>query len=352
MSKTENEQKGRLLEAVVAALYTSPEVTVRRNVLYPVSDGRSKAPEIDVLISGNVAGYLVQFAIECKNYTKKPIGPDLINAFLGKLDDVGIPTQQGIFITTTRFTDGAIKRAAKTGLKLLVLNGLSDDRLSPLLIDAIRSIAFLVPEIREIRTQDYTGKLQAFETLLFYNDEGVAKSSVVDIVYELWQQGSIEHTVGMHEIKIGVPEGLRPAGSISTEDLTTTVIVRVYASVVNIMGKASHYKLIDPETHRVQKEYIEANFPVTAERYPLNVFYSESELQGFWNARKTDFNITQEKIKIPRVKFGFIFWPPSERVQQKFNAFIQEQSDVMKALAEHNPFKGIEGDDLAAAWEK
>src|SRR5215212_3842623 len=81
--------KARLVEEIVALFHEQEGVTVERNVrLHPLSDP-TQIREIDVLVTGNVAGYPVQVPIECKNYNKR-ITAGQIGEFKDKLDDVGL----------------------------------------------------------------------------------------------------------------------------------------------------------------------------------------------------------------------------------------------------------------------
>src|SRR4051794_40207647 len=115
MSNTDNADKGRLVEQIAAMLHETPDVTLESNARIPSLQGNGSR-EIDVLISCEVAGYSVRLAIECKN-EKDPIGVERIDAFIGKLKDVGIPVQQGIYISASGYTAGAIRRARVEGIR-------------------------------------------------------------------------------------------------------------------------------------------------------------------------------------------------------------------------------------------
>ncbi len=80
-------------------MHDHPGVTVERNRRLPPASGLGGKREIDVLITAIVAGYPVQMAVECKNEA---------DAFIGKLQHVGIPPQQGIYISANGYTTGAI----------------------------------------------------------------------------------------------------------------------------------------------------------------------------------------------------------------------------------------------------
>ena len=76
-------QKGKILEAVVAMLHESPGVKVETNVGLPPKHGDpTRRREIDVLVTGHIAGYETQFAFSCKN-ERLPIKPKLIDEFIG-----------------------------------------------------------------------------------------------------------------------------------------------------------------------------------------------------------------------------------------------------------------------------
>src|SRR3712207_2531643 len=104
--------KGRLVEEIVEKMHGSPNVSVQRRVFLEPVGGGGRKREIDVLLTSSVAGYPVRVAIECKNEAKK-IGSPEIDAFVGKLQHVGIPPQLGIYVSTSGYTGGAIERARK-----------------------------------------------------------------------------------------------------------------------------------------------------------------------------------------------------------------------------------------------
>src|SRR5436190_1367238 len=97
--------KGRMIEAIVASMHESDGVKVERNVKLPPTRSQEPTREIDILLSSQVCGYPVRYVFECKNERKR-IGVEYIDAFVGKLQDVGIPTQYGIFVTTSDYSKG------------------------------------------------------------------------------------------------------------------------------------------------------------------------------------------------------------------------------------------------------
>ena len=112
---SEEKQKGDLLEDIVALLHQQEGVKIDKRIKIPAGGASSKRKrEIDVLLTSYVAGYPVKIAIECKNERKK-VGSEKIDAFVGKLKDIGIPTQQGIYVSPTGYTKDALDRAKERG---------------------------------------------------------------------------------------------------------------------------------------------------------------------------------------------------------------------------------------------
>jgi hypothetical protein len=94
--------KGKLVENVVATLYNGENIQVEKNARFPAVDDSTRKREIDVLITHLDNSSNKHTIIECKNY-KKIIDAPLIDAFVGKLDDIGVPTQSGVFVSVVKY---------------------------------------------------------------------------------------------------------------------------------------------------------------------------------------------------------------------------------------------------------
>ena len=77
------------------------------------------ARQIDVWVTGSVAGCEIQVAIECKFHNDK-VDINLIDSFIGMLQDIG--AHKGVFITTTGFTSGAEGRAKAADISLKIMS--------------------------------------------------------------------------------------------------------------------------------------------------------------------------------------------------------------------------------------
>src|SRR5688572_28432081 len=119
-AKAPSKAKGELLEDVVALLYRAPGVTVETRVQVPVRSSPRETREIDVLVASRISGFQVQFAFECKSYAAS-IGVAQIGEFRDKLEEIEIPPQLGLYVTTSDYTSGARRRANELGIRLFRL---------------------------------------------------------------------------------------------------------------------------------------------------------------------------------------------------------------------------------------
>ncbi len=63
-----SKDKGDIAEKIVAMLHEASAGEVRRDVMLPAKNDASRRRQFDVLLLGNVKGYPVVLAVECKNY--------------------------------------------------------------------------------------------------------------------------------------------------------------------------------------------------------------------------------------------------------------------------------------------
>ena len=356
-NKTSTTAKGRLVEEIVASLHTYSNVKVERNRKLPVHDpsGKSKRKrEVDVLLTSYVAGYPIQFVIECKN-EKNEIGSPLIDSFIGKLDDLGIPCQSGIFVSASGFNDEAVERAKKKGIKLLTLIGLRKDGYSALISEAVQSIVHLMLSIEEMSVTSREIYI-SYDALTFCNEKGDYLGSVPDLVYKKWINEKGLSKIGAYEWKFEPPlncfqmvEGnIRPTSSTME---TINVKVQISGIVIFISGQAEQHYLVSPLDNKVEKGKVNVSFEKMEGKYPIKTFKSESELESFIENRPEAVKFTVGRIKLPRILSGISYWPPSERAAK---IIISQMSAFMAGkISDPRPFNlaDIEGTDLRTIWE-
>jgi hypothetical protein len=301
--------KGQLVEAIVAAMHGSSSSRVLRNVRLPALENPRRKPEIDVLIDSTVEGYPVQIAFECKN-EKKKIGTPYINSFVGKLLDVGIPTQQSIFVSASGFTKGALERAKKVGMRTFLLTGLTKDRLSAAIDQAFQAVIHLWLAVTETSLINDISAIKDFHDLtIFYDDQGQVVGSPLDLVWRDWFRGRIPHAAGHHELSIELPASWRNVvdGAESIPSQVRAKVI-VYAIVVSFTGHATRHALVDADTGIVNRLHLGSSFD--SHQPSLKIFDSEAELTEFLTTFQAVVHI-KSRSRLPRIQWGDVLWPPS-----------------------------------------
>lgn len=343
--------KGRLVEEIVRKMHENPNVRVQRGVfLKPVGGGRKR--EIDVLLTSSVAGYPVRVAIECKNEAE-PIGSPKIDAFVGKLQDVGIPTQHGIYVCTTRYTGGAITRARKAGIRTLVLTGLTKNRLSAEVTKAFQSMVYLFAEIVKFQVQNELSSVEDFAELsILYDAEGNPQTTIPDMAWRAWVDGSAPSELGEHELRFEVPEGWRNIADGRTSPVgPLSATIRVAGFVVTFSGEARRHTLFDAANKQPERSRTSVSFDgSTAPGYPVRGFEAEEDLREYLGNPEAPRTIVG-RLRMPRIRLSATYWPPSERTTKKMVDLMQAYEAGEIPDPRPLKFDEVEGTDLSTMFE-
>lgn len=351
--KNTSTKKGRVVEKIVAMLHDWPNVKVERNVYLPALGNSSRRREIDVLLTTEVVGYPVRIAIECKN-EKKPIGSPAIDAFVGKLQDVGIPTQHGIFVSASGFTSrggAAIARAKEAGIRALVLDGLSKEGLSKHISSAFQSVIYLLAEVSLIQVTNMVASTDnPYQMLTFCDKSGKLCGSIPDLVWQKWLNGYPPSKFGEYVLNVEPPSDWYQVidGKIEEAKLIS-VKIRVTGFMLTLMGKIQKYSLINAENESIEKSQFRAIFEVSQSRYPLTVIQTEDQLVEFINRPEPVAIIS--RVRLPRIRVGATYWPPSERAAKIVIALMQAYE--AGEIEDPRPIDiiEIEGSDLKTIFE-
>jgi len=343
--------KGRLVEQIVAGMHQVAGVTVERNVFLPVVGGDRRKREIDVLITSAVAGYPVRFAIECKNESEATGAPH-IDAFVGKLADVNIPTQYGIYVSTSRYTTDAIARANYAGIRTLLLTGLSDDRLQSAIFEAIQSVVHCLLTVIDWQIFNHVDRAMSNdETMLLFDADGSLCGTIPDLIWHKWMTGEPPSVLGEYPLRLDIPEGWHQVVDGKPEPIVQAgVRVSVVGLVLKLGGQVTQHSLVRPSDAEVEKLRVQAQFAFPEGKHTLAIARSEEELAALVTAPNTAFTATT-KIRLPRIRMDAMYWPPSERVTRKVEALMAAY------LAGEGPdprpldFADLEGTDLSTVFE-
>jgi len=344
--------KGRLVEEIVEKMHANPNVRVQRGVFLDPVGGGSRKREIDVLLTSDVGGYPVRLAIECKNEAEK-IGSPKIDAFVGKLQDVGIPSQLGIYVSVNGYTGGAIERARKAGVRTLVLTGLTKDRLSAAVARAFQSIVYLFAEIVTFQMAGELSSVDEFaERSIFYDAEGAPRTTFPDMVWRAWVDGSAPSALGEHELRFEIPKGWQSIVDGKTSPVgPLSAVIRVAGFVVTFSGEAQQHSLFDAANKRVERSRTSVSFDgTTAPGYPVRGFETEEELREYLADPEAP-RLLVGRLRMPRVRMSATYWPPSERTTRKIAELMQAYE--AGEIPDPRPFKfdEIEGTNLNTMFE-
>lgn len=351
-SPTPNMQKGRMVEQIVASMHREPGTAVESNVRLSPAHGQKRKREIDVLITRYVSGYPVHFAIECKNETM-PIGAKEVEAFAAKLPLLGIPSQQGIFVSVSGYTIGAREAAEYAGIRLLTLHdalqGLDDA-----MAQAIRAIVFLLPVLNGLTIEDVAEWNTSHSiTGMFFTEQGEVCGTVQDTVWSAWIHEKLPHLLGQYEFNINLPENVY---HMVNDHLVHVTAVRVKVKILGIVlqttGKAEGHQLRNVAQNAVEKVQMNARFePLTKGTHTTTTVETEEDLQRLVLKPAAAVSIVN-RIRLPRINFwNAMYWPPSERVDK----VVKERLGAFLAglAPDPRPFDitELEGSDLSAIFE-
>jgi hypothetical protein len=330
-------RKGDILEDLIAMMHEVPGVVVEKRKKLPVlltTTGRRRHREIDVLITSDVLGYPVRFGIGCKNEAK-PLDTAAVDSFVRSLQDVGIPVQQGILVSTKGFTRDAQDAAKDHGIRTLIFEGLNADRLGQEISAAIQSMVFLLITQTNLNLFPYVeGKNE---------DDPRFVNAVLDIMDEpsapqlftclswLWMHGAIPATIGEHTVNI------RPKSADATWQVMADVTVT--GLIASVPGTFSHSILKNTDAGEIERLRVSAKFAEIKGPLTLEPVDSEEALSA--QVHKEPMSLVT-RIRVPRMVTSVGYWPPNEEAVQKVKALFDAGKPVT--------FEDIESSNIADAW--
>jgi hypothetical protein len=328
-------RKGDILEDLVAMMHEMPGVVVEKRKKLPVLNSKTKRRrEIDVLITANVAGYPVRFGFGCKNEAKA-LGTAAVDGLIRILEEVGIPVQQGILVSANGYTTDAQDAAKSRGIRTLVFEGLSADRLKQEISAATQSMVFLLITQTSFSVFPYVeggfdDNPQFINAALDLTDEP-SGLQLLSCMAWLWMKGAIPSIIGEHIISLK-PEREEAMWHV----MATTTVTGLIAS---IPGTFSQSVLRNVEAGQVERLHIAAKFDEIKGPLTLEPVTSEEALSAI--AHKELMSLVT-RVRVPRLVTDFGYWPPSEEAMQKAKALF----DVGKPVT----FEDIETSNLTDAW--
>ena len=352
MRRTSSTDKAQVLERIVAMLHEGPGVTVQQRVKLPTLFNPRRKREIDVLITGLVAGHRVQLAIECRN-VQRPIGTEEIGDFARKLEQVGLAPSQGIFVARSRFTQDALDHARSLNMKTLVFPNLTEDGLNLTVSEALQSVVFLLAEVVELNLVNDLAEpiAQIADAFMLYDQNDEPAGTIPDFVWDAWRMGNIEPVIGKHLLELKFPDQwYNLTGGKKQSIRAVGVTVQVIGLALTLRGESRSQSLAHAPDGTVDRLSTEATWQPLKGQYELRTFETPPELEEYVTSEPLLHVVTQ--IPLPRIQFwNMMFWPPSERVA----GIIKDRMEAFQRGLGPDPrpfdFTELEGTDLSVVWE-
>lgn len=346
--------KARLVEEIASLLHEQEGVIVERNVRLSSLSDPAQIREIDVLVTGNVAGYPVRIPIECKNYSKR-ISAAQIGEFKDKLDDVGLSVRDSLYISVVGFGRDARRRARDHGIKLFELKGLTADRLSSVVHQAFQSTIHLLLRVERITFRSERDQDEMWSVMWITDRRGNIRGGLFDIIWERWRRGDIPDAWGEQELVVAPPEGWSWHIDDPDHPRSVTVSLRVLGIVLTTTGEAYRHVLNDILEQKFDRTHIRAIFSDNPEAIKLTVVENEAEFDAATRPGGIA-NIVFGSEHAPRIQvLRKLYWPPTERsiavVKQQVVAQMATGSPNWDTLQELT-FEELEGTDIGAIWGK
>ena len=347
-------EKGALLEQIAARMYGSPFHKVTPNAkVPPINRNPKRKQEIDVLLEGKVVTRPSRRAIECKNLGKK-VGVGKIHEFVGKLADVGIPYEHGIYISPTGYTAGAVDRARPVNIQLLTLTGLTEDGLASITAEASQLKVLYIAQVQGITVTNNLDRIEnGGELLIFFDANGNFCGTVADLIWNQWRAGIIPAEAGEYDINLIVPDGWRQIVNGKEEPiLAIQAVLQVTALVLTISGESTYHTLIRASDGKVEKRQLNTTFNIAVDQttvHTLEAFDNEADLRTAIHAL-SGVRLTI-RIRLPRIQYmNRFYYPMSARVVQLLKKHWEDSSEPEQS-AEDLQITEIEGTDLRALFE-
>lgn len=291
--------------------------------------------EIDVLITGELVGQKVHFAIECKDYKRK-VDSHHIDAFIGKLQDVGLATQTSIFVTTRGYTTQAVERAHEVGMKTLVLKHNEEINIKTEVLNALQSHVFIFCAITEIEVKtDEIFDMSSFEHFKFFDKKGTFVGLLPDFIWESWIRGTPSANLGKYSYRVNISDEICYLQDGKKNCINfIRVDYQVGALVFQFKGQAKRYHLYNAHEQKTELYKVKADFS-TSKPTPF-VFHDESTLLKFLNEQCAIAKIEFPRIKLPKIVMNQgLLWPIPIRVSEYFKTISPEDAaQEVQKLAE------------------
>jgi len=320
--QNEKNQKWKIVEEITAIAHRSSGVVVKKNARLPClrrGSNKKRYREIDVLLSSRVAGHSVHFAIECKALSR-PVSSPQIDAFIGKLQDIGISPQTSVFVSASGYYDSAVERASEVGIKTLLLKEADYENFPIRFRNAIQMSIFMVCFYKgfTFQTQEPAQGHELFKYLIFYDKKAKVRGAVIDLIWWNWLKGKPPLKCGQYEYNLTVPKEWRFLSDGKPSSAKNfKVKLEVNAFIMKLEGIVDSRQFHDVQTGKVDRHFMSVDFGPEIE-HRVKLCKTESELLSSMED-PADIKVKIGRIRLPKIVMdNLLTWPMSKAAWKYF----------------------------------
>ncbi len=197
MSKNTGKEFESFVESIYQKMIKQHE-TIEKNVWL---EGPDKKRQIDILITGEIAGCSLRTIIECRDYNSK-LSIGQVDGFESKMKDVN--ANVGIMVTTKGFSSKAISKAKRLGISLLTAHEILNDKWR---FD--QNIQILIKEISPKELSAHFSGIRPHNGTIKF-DYVVNDINIYDLIKKKWADGSLNYQITEKTQEIHLDEIKKP----------------------------------------------------------------------------------------------------------------------------------------------
>lgn len=253
------------------------------------------------------------------------------------------------------YTGDALDRAKPAGIKLLTLTGLTEDRLDSLRSPASQFCVFYLAQITGFTvTNNVPAITKAEELVTFYDVTDKPCGTLLDLIWNAWQEGAPKSEAGEHKLALRLPAGWHQIIDGKNEPvLAATATIHVWALVLKFTGTSIDHALIDAAEGKLERRQVNASFDIALDgktAHSLHTFRTEAELKTFISEPQ-GVELTT-RTRLPRIQcMDAFFYPFSERSAALLKERLEDFSESDAGEPPKLNISEVEGSDLSAMWE-
>lgn len=238
------------------------------------------------------------------------------------------------------------------GITLLILTGLTPDRLAAEIFTATQSVIYLLPELLSFGIMSNIATLGHGDFIEhFYDKHQNYCGSVPDAFWKMWIEDLLPTTIGEYTTILPIPDTwFNLAEGKLYPVLEVTATFRIVGIVLSLRGQLTHHQLIRAADHTIDRMQMEAQYTLPHEPVPVTHVYSEEDLEQVLGQQQGRLRLTTGRVHVPRILYNDLFWPISKGAYQNMVALDEQcaREGRTPTVAEQGRLERV---GLQVAWE-